>query len=195
VIVPGRGDALRVASRHPWVRYAAVALVASALAVIAAAIAWWPVSRAHEASRAAIDEQRRAIVLARQADALAAAYQRAVQEVPKVEQKLARDVGQAELVQGLARLAQRSGVRLLGESYEDGKPEGGYTPLHAEVSVQGAYAGLRDFLQGVPELPMWGDVQEMRIERARDGQGIVKARLRLVMFRKTAPARGEERRS
>jgi len=182
---------LRYCARHPYVRRGTIA-AAGALAFMLLAYAglWWGAARAHAALMEQIESRRRAVVDTMHAGEVARAFQRARRDIDAVERKLVAAVEQAVLVEKLGRLARSKNVMVVSESYEEGKALGaGYTPLIMDITLQGSYPGMREFLLGLPALPALIEVQDARIERARETAGVLKARLRLVAYRK--PARGE----
>jgi Tfp pilus assembly protein PilO len=172
---------LRYSLRHPWTRAGAWAFGAALLAAGAALGAWWPQERAHRALEEEIVAQRRALAQAKRVDELARAYVQARQEVAILDRKLAEAATQAQLVQSFARLARKHGVKIVAESYEEGR--GALPALAADLTVQGAYPALREFVADLAGLPTWSEVQELRIESAR-GTELQKGRVRVLTYRK-----------
>jgi Tfp pilus assembly protein PilO len=75
-------------------------------------------------------------------------------------------------------------VRIVSETYEEGR--GGAQPmLNAELSVQGGYPALRDFLHDLSTLPTWSEVQEVRLESVL-GAGTQKGRIRVMTYRRAS---------
>ena len=129
---------------------------------------------------------RSALVQAQQSDELLAAYARAGKQVTQLEKKLAYAATQAQLVESFARLARAHGVRIVTETYEEGRAAGTQPALSAELAVQAGFPALRDFLRDLSSLPTWSEVQEVRIESER-GAAVQKGRIRIVTYR-AAPA-------
>lgn len=174
---------LRYAARHPVARAGLWAgLVAMVLMVLALAW-WWPAQRAEQGLNNDITAKRRALVQMQQADELLRRYEAARKAVPLLEKKLEQSISQAQLVESLARLARQRGVRVLSETYDEGRSAGGQALLLAELTVQGSYPMLRDFLRDLPGLPMWTEVQEVRLEGAR-GTAQIKGRIRIATWRR-----------
>lgn len=182
---------LHYATRHSGMRAGLWVLAAAcgALGLIAVFL-WWPAQHAHEEALARVESLRREIVLARQSGEIARAFEKARASIPLIRKKLESSTGQAQLVDSLGQLARRSGLQLLSESYEDGRINGMYQPLVIDIAVKGTYGSLRTFLAGLPALPLWGELQEIKLERAREGNAL-KGQLRLVLFRRSsAPTAG-----
>jgi Tfp pilus assembly protein PilO len=153
-----------------------------ALSVIAY---WWPAAREHANLVREVQAARRAVVQAQQTSELIRAYLRAVDTATAIERKLDTPLRQARLVESLGQLARKHGVRVLSESYEEGKPRNGYIPLALDLNLQGDYGPVRGFLAGIPGLPAWVEVQEARFEGVRDaGVRQVRAQIRLLAYRK-----------
>lgn len=163
-----------------------VVLLAAALAVLAAY--WWPAARTQQLLQQQLEDTRRAVTTAMQANELLHAYVQATSATEAIERKLQASVEQAQLVQSLAKLARGTGVRIISESYEEGRRQADYTPLFLQVTLQGRYAGVRRFFNEVPTLPLWVEIQDIRVERMREPAGLLRAQVRLRAVRRhTAP--------
>jgi Tfp pilus assembly protein PilO len=149
---------------------------------------WWPAFRAQETLDRKIDEARRAIATALQAGELLKGFAAATRATETIERKLNAPIRQAQLVQALAAIAGRHGVRIVSESYDEGKAQADYVPLFMQVALQGNYQGMRGFLNDVPTLPLWVEVEDVRLERLREPAGQIKAQVRLRAIRRTAAA-------
>ena len=181
---------LRYSARHPWAR-AGLALCAAAAAVLLVVLAlWWPAQREREALEESIAASRRALIQAQQADELLAAYARAGKQVAQLEKKLEYAATQAQLVESFARLAREHGVKIVTETYEDGRAAGTQPALAAELAVQAGFPALRDFLRDLSSLPTWSEVQEVRIESAQ-GAAVQKGRIRIVTYRSATGQAGK----
>jgi hypothetical protein len=178
---------LAYSARHPWARAGAVVLFLSVTFFGIVAAAWWPLERDTRALEQAVAEKRRALLRARESEALAAAYAQAHKDAAALERKLAHGATQAQLVQSFARLARRHGVKVVSETYEEGR-NAAQPALSAELTVQAAYPALREFVRELAALPTWSEVQEVRIENAAGGGATQKGRIRIVTYR-AAPVR------
>jgi hypothetical protein len=179
-------DDLRYGARHPWARGGLWACAATLAALCAALAAWWPEERAHAQLEDAVSAKRRMLVEGRRAEELARAYEEAKVRVGTLEAKLQHAATQAQLVQSFARLARRHGVRIVGETYEEGRGAG--RQLGAELVLQASYPSLREFIAELATLPTWSEVHEVRIENAQ-GAAQQKARVRIVTYRQSVEAR------
>jgi hypothetical protein len=181
---------LRYSARHPWARAGLWAAAAAGALMLAAAALWWPAQRERLALEGEIAAKRRALVQARQSDELGRAYVQAQAAVVVLEKKLQHGATQAELVENFARLARRHGVRIAAETYDEGRNASGQQPaLSAELSVQGSYPALREFLRELSALPTWSEVHEVRLETLR-GAGTQKGRIRIITYRGASPGPG-----
>lgn len=173
---------LRYSTRHPWARIGLwVSAASSGLFVIVLAV-WWPAQHGQSDLEEKIANKRRDLVQTQQADELLRAYTQAEKSVVSLEQKLEHAATQAQLVQNFSRLARKHNVKIVTETYEEGRNAGTQPTLNAELSVQGMYPALRDFLRALSALPTWSEVQEVRLESAQ-GTGIQKGRIRVVTYR------------
>ncbi len=177
---------LRYGARHPWARAGLWVWAVAAVLMCVALAAWWPAQREHSALEDRISGQRRDLVQAQQADELLSAYARASKETAVLEKKLQHAATQSQLVESFARLARHHGVKILTETYEEGRAAGAQPTLSTELTVQAVYPGLRDFLRDLSALPTWSEVQEVRLESVQ-GAAAQKGRIRIVTYR-AAPA-------
>jgi len=179
---------IRYAMRHAALRRAVVGtgVAAAGLAVVALGY-WWPAMRAHAVLEQAIHDKRQAVVAAMSARDVKHAHDAALRALPAIEQKLNVNSGQSDLVERLNRLARKRGIRIISESYEEGKAKSTFVPLHLDIALQGSYAEMRGFIADIATLPVWGEIQEARLEGLRDQPGTIKAQLRLVLYRRGGP--------
>lgn len=182
-------DHLRYAYRHPWVRWGAWINLGLIIAVVVAALIRWPAAQQHRALEAAIDGKRKQMVYASQAGEMMRQYRHAQVVLPRLEQKLQAGARQSDLIDSFGRLARQHDIRVLSQTFEEGKPRGFYSPLHVNIALQGRYAALRDFLDDLASLPLWIEIQEAGVERARETPDAVRVQLRLTALRKAATGR------
>ena len=173
---------LRYGARHPWARAGLRAGAAAATLALLALAVWWPAQRERTALEDKIQSKRRDLVQAKQADELLGAYARALKDVALLEKKLQNAATQAQLVENFARLARDRGVKIISETYEEGRGAGAHPSLNTELAVQADYPALRDFLRDLSTLPTWSEVQEVRLESVQ-GAATQKGRIRIVTYR------------
>lgn len=177
-------DQVRYGMRHPRLRLAFYACGISLVLGVAVAMGyWWPASTGHASVQRDITIARQAVVTAMGAHEIKQAYEVAAKALPAIEQKLNRGREQSDVVDQLNRLARRRGIRIVSESYEEGKTKTAYVPLYLDLVLQGPYAEMRGFLTDIATLSAWGEIQEARLEGVREHAGAVKAQLRLVLYR------------
>ena len=178
---------LRYYLRHPAVR--AAVWTCAALAVLATVLAslWWPGERSRRALVQNIEARRAEIVQMRQREQVARAFGLARSGVESLETKLAYAATQAQQVADLAQLARKHGVSLISQAYEESSRRNEPPRLYTDLTVQGSYRALDNFITDLPQLPSWTEAQDVVIERAHDG-GVVKGRMRLVTYRGTRSA-------
>src|SRR5213594_2410409 len=127
---------LRYGARHPWACAGLRAGAAAATLALLALAVWWPAQRERTALEDKIQSKRRDLVQAKQADELLGAYARALKDVALLEKKLQNAATQAQLVENFARLARHRGVRIITETYEEGRGAGAHPSLNTELAVQ-----------------------------------------------------------
>lgn len=176
----------RYVLRHPFIRTALIGLAFLLLTTGIAFAYWWPGYRQYQSLVTQIETQRRAAVDALHAADLARAYREAQLAANALEKKLNASGGQADLVKNIEKLVSKHHVKIISQSYEEAKAKGVYLPLFLELSLQASYPSLREFLAELRSLPVWVEIQETSFERARDHAGVLKARIRLLTYRRAA---------
>ncbi len=181
-------EELRYAHRHRVVRRGLVAVIAALSVWVVAAVALWsPASRELDQLRADIASKRRQMVEQKFREDLAEVAKQAEQDIKDIERKLERDGVQVILVDALGRLAKKHGVRIESESYEAGRAQGKYQPLHHDLALSGSYRGLKSFLIALADLPTYTVVQEAAFS-SPSRSSRVKVNLRLTTFQKATGA-------
>ena len=178
---------LRYYFRHPGVRAALWAGSALALMAAVLVVLWWPGERRRSELERHIEARRADIVQMREREQVARAFELARGGVQSLETKLAYAATQAQQVADLAQLARKHGVSLLAQAYEESARQNEAPRLYTELTVQGSYRSLDNFIADLPQLPSWTEAQDVVIERARESN-VVKGRVRLVTYRGTRSA-------
>jgi Tfp pilus assembly protein PilO len=175
---------LRYSMRSKAARHAVFAMLTAAIACLAIALVWWgPAKREQIKLVENIDAKRTAMVETARTTQVARAQREALTAVALLEKKLEVRAGQAEIIQGIARLASKSGVRVTSQSFDEGRVQRGDAQLYLELGLSGDYVSLRRLMGGLAVLPMWIEVVEARLERAEAGGAQVRAQLRLLTYR------------
>jgi Tfp pilus assembly protein PilO len=190
VNVRGLAADLLYGARHPWARAGLWACGAAGGLLLVVLALWWPAQRERALLEDKIAGKRREFVQTQQADELLRAYTQARKEVALLEKKLEHAATQSQLVENFARLARKHGVKIISETYEEGRAAGSQPMLNAELSVQGGYPALRDFLHDVSALPTWSEVQEVRLESVQ-GAATQKGRIRVMTYRRASTERAK----
>lgn len=177
---------LRYSARCKAVRHGMFAVLAAALLALVIMLAWWgPAQREHAQLLHSIDARRAAMVEGVRSAQVARAQREALPVVALLEKKLQAHSGQAELIQGIARLAARRGVRVVSQSFDEGKAQRGDAAIYLELGLLGDYPSLRRLMGDLAALPMWIEVVEERLELVNASGGQVKAQMRLLTYRGT----------
>lgn len=190
-VADGLAD-LRYSARHAWARTGLWACASTGALMLIVLAVWWPVRHVQTELEDNIAAKRRELVQTQQAGELLAAYTQSLKDVAVLEKKLEYATTQAQLVENFSRLARKHGVKILSETYEEGRNTGVQPTLNAELAVQGGYPALREFLRDLSTLPTWSEVQEVRLESAQ-GTGMQKGRIRVVTYRRTSAEQAKSR--
>jgi Tfp pilus assembly protein PilO len=181
---------LRYSVRCKAVRHGMFAMLAAAIICLVILSAWWgPAKREQTQLLQNIDIKRTAMVEAVRSAQVGDAQREALMAVTLLEKKLEVRAGQADLIQGIARLASKRGVRVTSQSFDEGRVQRGDAALYLELGLIGDYTSLRRLMGDLAMLPMWIEVVEAHLERAGEGGALVKAQMRLLTYRS---ARGSQ---
>lgn len=171
----------RHARTHPAVRTGQLALVLAAVVLSGAAFHAWQVAGKLAAAQSRLNEQRRVAVQGERTRALLIAYRSSLLRLAELPQRHspspAAVPSQAQMVQAVSRLAERSGLKLLNETY-DPLAERGVSGWRISLAAQADYPATRAFLNGLAALPMPVQTERVRIDTMRDPE----AGLRLQML-------------
>lgn len=169
--------------RYPALRRAAYFALAALATALAVALVWWlPASRQTSALEADIASRRAAMVESARMGQIVMAQREAERDIARLEKKLHTGASQADLVQAIARLANAHGVRVLAQSFDQGKgaQDGA---LYLELGLGGSYAGLRGMMADLAGLPVWAEIVDATIERNSGAAAPLRAQLRLLTYR------------
>ncbi len=172
--------------RHPLIKTGMVASgVAITLVIVEFFGYWMPVRNDINRLSESVNLERKRIIDDARSVQIHNAYLRAIKQLSEVDKKINSPVGHADLVNNIDNLATHRKLTIITESYDEGKEINGYTPLYMELSLQGEYQGMNEFLVDINSLPTWTVVGEGAISRLAGQQDLVKAQLRLITYRKT----------
>ena len=184
MILAAYREDFRYSLRHPRVRSGVLVSAVAVFVMLLTGVAyWWPALNASATLKLQIEQKRRQAVEASTSAQLVLVSRRAVQHVEQIEKKLAASGTQVNLVQNLSTLARQHNVKILSEAYEEGKAKDGYKPFVHELTLQGGYAELRQFLTALKDLPTFTIVQDAVMSRAGNA-AVIKAQLRMHTYRK-----------
>lgn len=170
--------------RHPIVIIGLLSLtLVTASTLIFGALYWWPMHSEKGQGQTELALLRKDIIHHTQKIELAKAYYHTKDAIIELENKLNAKNSQAALVGNLTRLAKLDKIKILSESYEEGREENGYIPLYQEIILQGKYPAIKRFLSDVQALKTWTVIREARLERVKK-RNYIKAVLTLVTFRR-----------
>lgn len=169
---------------HPAVR-AGLCTLAFALAALSAAAVWaWVAALELSGAQAQLDAQHRTAASAARAQALHKAYHEAQQRLAAHDQRRPPSPArldkpaQAQLVQAISQLAERSGLTLLNEAY-DPLRERGESGWRVSLAGQGSHAAVRAFVGGLSTLAVPVQAERIRIDATRDGGAVLKVQMLL----------------
>lgn len=172
--------------RHPLIK---AGIAASGSAIILAIVVcfgyWMPVHNDINSLTESVNYERKRIIDDTRSVQIYSAYLSATKQLTAIDKKINSPAGHADLVNDIDNLAIHRKVAIISESYDEGKERNGYTPLYMELSLQGDYQGLMEFLVDIRSLPTWTVVGEGSISRLAGQRDLVKAQLRLITYHKT----------
>ncbi len=148
-----RWQRIRSYLRVPVLRTGLLTMI---LSVVLAATAiwgyWLPAKDRLERNQAQVIALNRAISGTEARLGLADRYIELSAQVDELERQLKADVDRSELVERMTALAAQAGTRIIHGTNDFGKPRAGIVPVIQDLTVEGAYDGVRSFVERVAGL-------------------------------------------
>ena len=132
--------------------------------------------------RAELENKRREAVDAQYAIQLVAAFSNGKEQIAVLKKKLQVQGVQSTLVHEIEKLCRQNAVRVLAQSYQDGKMEGSYAVLRHELVVAGSYHKLRKLIRDMEKLPTLSLVEEASFTKPSEQDARLKLSLRLATY-------------
>ena len=169
---------------HPGVRRGLVALAVALMLLAIAGIQYRRiVVNEIGGLRAELEQQRRAAVDAQYAQQLVDAFGTGKKQIAVLEQKLQVEGVQSTLVHEMEKLCRLNSVKLLAQSYQEGKvaegKEGSDAVLKHELVVAGSYPNLRRLIRDMEKLPTLSFIEEASFSKSAGQSFGQDARLKL----------------
>ena len=166
--------------RVPAIRAGAMTL---ALAAAGLAVVWpvllLPAERAHEAQRERSAGLSRVLSEQRDRRDFAERHGRLSREAEALERRLGAEVDRSALVERMSAISAAAGTRVIHGANRFGEPQGGVTPVLQDLTVEGSYAQIRDFLARAAAMETLTLLDSVEMSANPDGT-LVRARTRFV---------------
>ena len=164
--------------RVPAIRAGAVAL---ALALAGLAVVWplllIPAEREHRAQRDRAAGLSRVLSELGERQALAERHRALGAEADALERRLGADVDRSALVERMSAISTAAGTRVIHGANSFGDDRAGVTPVLQDLTVEGSYAQVRDFLARVSALETLTLLMSAEMSANPDGT-LVRGRMR-----------------
>ena len=164
--------------RVPVVRAGAVAL---ALALAGLGAVWplllVPAEREHEAQRDRAAGLSQVLSELRDRRALAERFAALSAEAHAIERRLGADVDRSALVERMSAISAAAGTRVIHGANSFGDERAGLVPVVQDLTVEGSYAQVRDFLARVSALETLTLLMSAEMSANPDGT-LVRGRMR-----------------
>ena len=181
------GEDARYTLRHPGVRRGLTVLaLALALLTIAGVHYHRIVNNEIGGLKEELEAKRREAVDTQYTKQLVAAYRVGKKQIALLEQKLQVQGVQSTLVHEVGKLCKLNAARVLAQSYQDGREEGGYAVLQHELVVAGSYYNLRKLIRDMERLPTLSFIEEASFSKPSESGGRLKLSLRLATYYRVA---------
>lgn len=129
-----------------------MAILAALLALTAFWGYWQPAQGRLALNQAQVVALNRAIAGTEARLALTDRYIELSAQVDELEGQLAADIDRSELVERMTALASQANTRIIHGTNSFGQPRSGVVPVIQDLTVEGAYADVRDFVERVAGL-------------------------------------------
>lgn len=156
----------------------ALALAAAGLAVVWPALLL-PVERAHAAQRERVAGLSRVLAQIEAREAAAERHAALARQADALEARLRAPVDRSALVERMSALSAAAGTRVIHGANSFGEAQGGVVPVLQDLTVEGSYAEVRDFLGRVAGMETLTLLVSLEMSANPDGT-LVRARTRFV---------------
>lgn len=164
------------------VRIAGAALLAAVIFWIGVAALSWPMRSAASAKERVLADLRRRIATASFSGDVQQAARQASERLDAIDRRLGQQVLQGEISAKLAQIAARAAVTIQSQTYKEGPEQDGFVSLRQELTVQGPYEGVRQFLAGIETQPALTLVRALDMERGTQEARTIRTALQLVTY-------------
>jgi Tfp pilus assembly protein PilO len=113
---------------------------------------WQPAQARLERNQAQVVALNRAISATNARLALTDQYIELSAQVDELERQLQANVDRSKLVERMTALASQAKTRIIHGTNDFGKPRAGVVPVIQDLTVEGAYPDVRDFVERVAAL-------------------------------------------
>lgn len=168
-----------------------IILIATMIGVVS--IHYWPVLQHHNELEQHAQMMRKSLVNLRAQQQLTETYHKTKTALSWIEKKRATQMTQAELIDQIGQLAKAKNVTIVNESYEAGGPNKKVEILNLNLTLQGSYQAIRGFIAGIKQLSAWVYTEELNMQRSRQGNHRVNAKLLLIAFTRFNPKPAQQR--
>jgi Tfp pilus assembly protein PilO len=183
------GNDVRYTLHQPGVRRGLALLAVALILLIVSGIQYHRiVTNEIGGLRDELDQKRREAVDTHYAKELVAAFSTGKKQMAVLEKKLLVQGVQSTLVHEIEKLCRLNAVKVLGQSYQDGKMEGSNAVLQHELAVAGSYYNLRRLIRDIEKLPTLSFIEEASFSKLSERDAGLKLTLRLsTYYRVEAP--------
>ena len=166
--------------RVPAIRAGVLAL---ALALAGLAVVWpvllIPAERAHAAQRDRAAGLSRVLAELRDRGEAAERFAALSEEADALERRLMADVDRSALVERMSAISTAAGTRVIHGANSFGEARAGVTPVLQNLTVEGSYAEVRDFLARVSAMETLTLLDSVEMSSNPDGT-LVRGRMGFV---------------
>jgi hypothetical protein len=171
--------------RHPLLKTLIVLfLLLSALFVYIIVAEWYPKNSIFNQLNEEIKLSKQKLANNIQIIKFVEQYNKTLNELTILEEKLNVNVTQSYLKSTMNEAAIKSNIKIISESYEEGRMTNDFIPLFQELTLKGDYPSLKKFLVAITNFNTWTEVIEAQITRDRKQNQQLEILLKLVTYRK-----------
>jgi Tfp pilus assembly protein PilO len=172
--------------RHPVVRKGGIALAVSfSIFITALLFSWYPSSSKHHEIEQDIGQLRNKLIEINKLNELSSTYYAAEKTLDKVEKKLEASTSLAEFTNALYKLASKNNIQIISKSSHNMQIKQNYKILYQELTLQGKYMAMRQFILSLRDMPTWTLIKETRLKKKK-GSNVLSGDFVLVSYQRKA---------
>lgn len=165
---------VRYSFRHPVVKTGGFVFLFSLVVLsLVIVLVWLPPKTEYSETEQTVNQIKNEIIVLNQLAGISPGYDAMSETLIKIDQKLKSSTSLAEFTRKLYSLADKYKVKLVSKTSRDGQVKDGYKVLYQELTLQGRYESIRQFISSLRDMPSWTLIKDARLKRKKSNNELI----------------------